>query len=507
MMGLVQTPVKMTQNEILTSSAITLCLLQLEKENTLTLFIKELCSKPQYGLTASASKTPSGQRFVRITDIQQGVVDWESVPFCECEDPNKYKLTKGDLLIARTGSIGKSFLVPDVPELAVFASYLIRLHVNSGILPEYIYWCFQSQQFWRQIMSARRGSVIKNINAKMLQLLRFPLPAIEIQESIVEFVGAFQKRLGGSDIDLPELSHPLDEQRRIVAQIEELAAKIDEAQKLRRKVSERELPGLRDVAFRKAFQGKAVSQNSSDEPALVTLDKVKSLKSQLVAEKKIKKDTPIPPISESEIPYQIPGSWEWVRLGDLCSLITDGTHQTPKYTDEGMMFLSAQNVKPYKFMPQDHRYVSHEDYLSYIAHAKPEKNDILMTRVGAMIGEAAVIDQDIDFAFYVSLCLIRPFKDCVYVPYLLHWLNSPYGAKSSRKNTLGRGHSQGNLNLNLIRRFVLPFPPLNEQRRIVAHLDELQAKVDALKKYQAQSGQELDALLPSVLDKAFKGEL
>ena len=130
-----------------------------------------------------------------------------------------------------------------------------------------------------------------------------------------------------------------------------------------------------------------------------------------------------------------------------------------------------------------------------------------MTRVGAMIGETAIIDRDIDFAYYVSLCLIKPIKNGIHVPYLLHWLNSPFGVASSRHHTLGRGHSQGNLNLNRVRLFVIPFPPLPEQRRIAAYLDDLQAKVDGMKALQAKSQAEFDALLPSILDKAFKGEL
>jgi type I restriction enzyme S subunit len=123
------------------------------------------------------------------------------------------------------------------------------------------------------------------------------------------------------------------------------------------------------------------------------------------------------------------------------------------------------------------------------------------------LGEAAMVNQDLDFAFYVSIGLLKPVQDYVYSPYIVHWLNSPDGVASSRKNTLGKGHSQGNLNLNLIRKFVLPLPPLSEQHRIVAYLDKLQAKVDTMKRLREEAMKELDALLPSILDKAFKGEL
>jgi len=87
--------------------------------------------------------------------------------------------------------------------------------------------------------------------------------------------------------------------------------------------------------------------------------------------------------------------------------------------------------------------VSFEDYQCYVAHAKPQKGDVLMTRVGAMIGEAAVVDLDLDFAFHVSLALIRPIENRLLPSYLVHWLNSPGGVSQSRGQTLGKGHSQG----------------------------------------------------------------
>src|SRR5262249_51715634 len=159
--------------------------------------------------------------------------------------------------------------------------------------------------------------------------------------------------------------------------------------------------------------------------------------------------------------------------------------------DEGRPFMSAQNVKPFRFMPQNHRKVSEEAYAGYTARVKPEKGDILMTRVGAMIGEAAIIDQDIEFAFYVSLCLMKPERDFLHIPYLLHWLNSPYGTASAKSKTLGRGHSQGNLNLNLIRRFPVPLPPPATQRRIVEYLESIRSKAEAAADIRAGLDEEL----------------
>ena len=253
------------------------------------------------------------------------------------------------------------------------------------------------------------------------------------------------------EIPLP----PIEEQHRIVARIEALTVKVSEA---------------RDIRTGAARELVALSSSAS----------------------KVRLENP---------------AWPRHRLEELCDVITDGTHQTPRYVDEGATFLSAQNVKPFRFIPEIHRKVSWEDFAGYTARNKPRKGDVLLTRVGAGIGEAAVVDQDIEFAIYVSVALIRTNSKRLMPEFLVHWLNSPNGTEQSRGQTLGRGHSQGNLNLNLLRGFQVPVPSLEEQGRIVTELDGIRAKADAIKRLQSETAMELDAMVPAVLDKAFRGEL
>src|SRR5262245_33675587 len=103
-----------------------------------------------YGYTTSASTVPNGPRFLRITDIQNGQVDWPSVPFCKVppRDIAGYELKPGDIVFARTGATtGKSFLIHSAPK-AIFASYLIRLRPSNAILPEFLANFFQSKLYW-----------------------------------------------------------------------------------------------------------------------------------------------------------------------------------------------------------------------------------------------------------------------------------------------------------------------------------------------------------------------
>ena len=276
---------------------------------------------------------------------------------------------------------------------------------------------------------------------------------------------------------------PLAEQRRIVAKIEELLPLIEEYGEAEQKLSvlNDSFPDkLRQSILQQAIQGALTERAPDDEPAYNLVARIRADKEALLKAGKIRKEKALLPISDDEKPFEIPETWEWVRLSDICN-ISDGTHQTPKYVEHGVPFISAQNVKPYRFIPEVHRDVSWEDYLEYNKVVAPAKGDILMTRVGAGIGEAAIIDQDFEFSIYVSLTLIKRYGDELNMEYLLHVLNSPQGRKLASRKTLGKGASQGNLNLVFIREFVVPIPPLAEQQRIVDRVNDLLAVCDALK--------------------------
>jgi type I restriction enzyme S subunit len=152
--------------------------------------IKELraVSAINYGYTESASSEPVGPRFLRITDIQDDYVDWDSVPYCKIEsaDVAKYRLESGDIVFARTGATtGKSFLVNEPPD-AVFASYLIRLRLLDGnLLPEFVSLFFQTAGYWKSIKDGSSGSAQGGFNASKLGALSIPIPSLSEQQRIV----------------------------------------------------------------------------------------------------------------------------------------------------------------------------------------------------------------------------------------------------------------------------------------------------------------------------------
>ncbi len=201
----------------------------------------------------------------------------------------------------------------------------------------------------------------------------------------------------------------------------------------------------------------------------------------MIKEKKIKVGKKQASKKINGLNINIPESWVWADLDDISKFITDGTHQTPRYTETGRIFLSAQNVKPFNFIPNPHKYISEDDYLNYIKNKKPEKGDLLIGRVGSK-GETAVIDQDIEFAFYVSLGFVKTFKQYTCPDYLAIVMNSPYGNSYAKGNMSSLGASAGNFNLGRIRSFPIPFPPLEEQKFIVRQVNLLTKECHSLEK-------------------------
>lgn len=263
-----------------------------------------------------------------------------------------------------------------------------------------------------------------------------------------------------------------------------------------------QIKALRQTILNLAVRGKLVERDPADEPASELLERIATEKERVRAEKGIRAQKLTPPVESFEAAAEIPPTWQHVYLQNIAYQITDGTHLTPKYTVKGRPFLSAQNVKPFRFMPEVHRFVSEEDFENYRANRRPERGDILLTRVGAGIGEATVLDSDFEFAFYVSLCLIKVPQGLVNVDYLVIWLNSPEGRESSRVRTYGKGASQGNLNLSLIRTFKIPLPPLAEQHRIVGKVDALMSLCGRLEAALAQADTTRARLLEALLHEA-----
>src|SRR5689334_16155560 len=136
----------------------------------------DICYSSQYGWTTSARANGSQFRFLRTTDISHGPIDWSSVPFCEelPEEPEKYRLVPGDIVISRAGSIGLSALIGECPP-SVFASYLIRFRPIEQLSAKYIAFFLQSSSYWEQVKNSAAGIALQNVNATKLSKIEIPI--------------------------------------------------------------------------------------------------------------------------------------------------------------------------------------------------------------------------------------------------------------------------------------------------------------------------------------------
>ena len=332
-----------------------------------------------------------------------------------------------------------------------------------------------------ELVARMKGMANVTLPMKEIAQIEIPLPTIKGQ---LEFVEMYKDLETKSDLLSTELTHQLS-----------LVKK------------------LRQQLLQDAVQGKLVVAPSTleraggevDEPASELLKKIKAEKEQLILKGKIKQGKLQEAEQQNDLHFEIPKNWAWCSLDEISKNITDGTHQTPIYTKSGRVFLSAQNIKPFKFMPEKHKLVSDETYKEIIRNRKPEKGDILVARVGAGIGEAAVIDQDVDFCFYVSLGLIQPFKDYLNTDYITLVINSPYGVKYAKGNISSKGGSAGNFNLGRIRSLLIPLPPLLEQNHIMQKFEEVMQNCNALEESIKQSALQNEKLLQQVLREALRG--
>jgi type I restriction enzyme S subunit len=177
----------------------------------------------------------------------------------------------------------------------------------------------------------------------------------------------------------------------------------------------------------------------------------------------------------------------------LCSLV-----------EQGVPFITVLNITSGHIDFRDHKFITEGDHRTFQQRAKAERGDVLLTKDGT-IGIPCVVDTDREFSFFVSVALIKPRRSQLDGEFLAWVIRAPY--LQERIKARSRGDMIRHLVLREIRDLTIPVPSLPEQRRIVAELVALRAEVDAVKGLQAETAAELDALLPSILDRAFRGEL
>ncbi|EDV2994585.1 TPA: restriction endonuclease subunit S [Salmonella enterica subsp. houtenae serovar O:57:z4,z32:-] len=266
---------------------------------------------------------------------------------------------------------------------------------------------------------------------------------------------------------------------------------------------------LRELILELAVRGKLVPQDPNDEPASVLLERIAAEKAELVKQGKIKKPKPLPEISEEEKPFELPVGWEWVRLGDLTSKITDGVHHTPKYLDEGVAFISVKDIDGKEISFENCKYISQEQHEEINQRCNPERDDLLICRIGTL-GRVTIVDTDKPFSLFVSVGLIKLSSKKINFNYLHKAFYSPLLLSQMDAIKVGGSHTN-KLNLGDIPNLLFPFPPRNEQEAILNKIDDLLSLCDQLEQHSLTSldahQQLVETLLTTLTDSQNADEL
>ncbi|ERJ95077.1 type I restriction modification DNA specificity domain protein [Selenomonas sp. oral taxon 892 str. F0426] len=206
---------------------------------------------------------------------------------------------------------------------------------------------------------------------------------------------------------------------------------------------------------------------------------------------------------EDEIPFEVPESWAWARLQSISTMITDGTHKTPQYSNSGYIFLSSRNVTSGKIDWDNIMYIPESLHQELYSRVAPRIGDILLAKNGTT-GAAAIIDEEKIFDIYVSLALIRTVKD-INSYFTLYAIRSTYVQAHFFKSLKGIGVP--NLHLEHIRHTLIPIPPISEQGRCVSKIEKLIPIIASIQANKENLIETINTTKSKILDLAIRGKL
>ena len=407
------------------------------------------------GLTYQPSdKSDKGVIVLRSNNIKNGEMNYDDVVMVDCMIPERTRIYKGDLLICvRNGSralVGKAAIVDN--DGMAFGAFMAKY---CSDINEYVNVFLQSPEF-RSKLDGVKTETINQITQNMLRTQIMPLP-------------------------------PLAEQHRIVAKLEEILPYIDQYDKAYTKLEafNKKFPeDMKKSILQMAVQGKLVEQRAEEGTAKELLKNIKAEKENLIKEGKIKKSKPLPAITEDEIPFEIPSSWEWVRFdefgnykkGPFGSALTKAIF-VPK--GEGTVKVYEQKNAIQKDASLGEYYIARDYFESKMKGFELFPGDIIVSCAGT-IGETYIMPEGIEQGIINQALMRMKLMPSVYVEYFLLYFDVIL-KQAARKSS--KGSAIKNIPpFDELKSYLVPLPPLAEQQRIVAKIEELLPYCDKLTK-------------------------
>jgi len=411
---------------------------------------------------------------------------------------NEALINTATITIGRVGSCGEINKTDDLAWVSDNAMWVSNRAENLDF--DYLYFALKSLN----LTSGMKIAAMPSISQENVFRENIPLPSLAEQKQIALFLNQYVQGLGVKNcVDFPDSINAI---KSTIARVESLAARVNEAQRLREE-AEKYVEYLEASILNSIFSGNlAKDQNTTGKQLLEKiLHERRGLWESSMRAKgkdfdKVVYKEPVQPDITNLPP--LPSHWCYASADQLTSVITDGEHATPQRTNSGVLLLSARNIRNGYIDLANVDYVAEETYQKIIQRVEIKPGDVLLSCSGS-VGRSCVVPENLRFALVRSVAILKPiFVDPIYMSLILQSRFMKDQINSKKTQT-----AQPNIFQGKIKTLVFPLPPLDEQRRIVAYLDGLQAKVNALRELQSASGEELSALMASVLDRAFKGEL
>ena len=393
--------------------------------------VADISSVIVYGVSESA-KSEGKFKLLRITDIQDNAVNWNTVPYTDYPESKSenYILQAGDILFARTGAtVGKSYLVDDdVPENAIYASYLIRVRVSKMIIPQYVKYFFESGFYWEQIVNNSVGVGQPNVNGSSLGNLWVPIPPIQEQRRIVDKLASWCLMIDKISVN----------QELITQQIEE----------------------LRNHILNLAISGKLVAQEPSDEPAIELLKRINPMFSHTHNR------------HYENTPFELPKTWLWVTLSDISNYGECANVSVDKISNESWVLELEDIEKDSGRLLQRMR--KSDRTINGVRHSF-QKGDVLYSKLRTYLNKVLVADQD---GYCTTEIIPITCVQGIVPEYLCHVLRSKYYVDYTI--SLGYGVKMPRLGTGDALKSMIPVPPYEEQRRIVKSVNEIYHKLEQI---------------------------
>ena len=421
----------------------------------------ELVSKVGSGSTPTGGKnaySPTGIKFLRSQNVYNSGLVLQNVAFISDSLHKKMRgseVKAHDILLNITGaSIGRSCIIPEGFDTANVNQHVCIIRLINHNLINFIHLLLISPVLQQTIMNTQVGVSREGLSAEKIKHFLIPLP-------------------------------PLAEQHRIVAKANLFMSMCDELE-----AAEKELDSLEanlaeylpKSILQAAVRGTLVPQNIHDEPASELLKRIQEEKSRLIEAGKLKKEKPLPPISEEEKPYDLPNGWEWCRLGEVC--LINPRNQLPD--DREVSFIPMALISNSYFGGHHQEIRVWGKVKSGFTHFA--ENDIVLAKITPCFqnGKSCIV-KNLKNGFGAGTTELHVLRCLQISPkYLLNFLKNPEFLRDGEKNMTGTAGQQ-RVPTNYIKNILFPLPPLAEQQRIVAKVDELMTLCEQLKNINPDS--------------------